>query len=116
ADHEADLYPELYGGNRDDTQGTVDIQFRAANQTPMTGATATLDGSPLGARVFTSEDVTTAGNALIAGQEEVVFYGNVAPGNQELTITAPTGWTCFAPETVLVEANTVPQGQVGCRQ
>jgi hypothetical protein len=114
AGHEDDLYAELYGGARDASLGTVEVTFEAFEDADVTGATATLTGSALGARVFSGADTTSPGNTLQAGNEPVVLFGNVSPGDQPLTITSPSGLQCHAPSQVLVEANTVSHVQVGC--
>ena len=113
-DHELDLHEELYGGVRDASLGTVDVQFEVNQDGDVTGATASVGGAALGPRVFQTPDITVPGNALLAGNERVVLFGNVSTGSQPLTVTVPSGFDCFAPASVTVVANAVTHVVVGC--
>lgn len=114
-EHELDLYQELYGGAFNGSLGTVDVKFLANLNNDLTGATASLDGAALGPRVFEDPDITVEGNTVLAGNESIVLFGNVTPGNQSLAVTPPSGFECFAPASVLVVADTVTKVVVGCR-
>ena len=114
-EHELDLYQELYGGAFNGSLGTVDVTFLANLNDDLTGATASLDGAALGPRVLQDPDITVEGNAVLAGNESIVFFGNVTPGNQSLAVTPPSGFECFAPASVLVVADTITKVVVGCR-
>lgn len=113
-DHEIDLYPELYGGPFDVTTGTVNIYFQAPEDAVLAGAAALIANSALGGRVFQGQDLTVPSNTLPPGQEQVVMFGQVAAGDQSLTVTAPSGFTCYAPATVPVEADAFTEVYIGC--
>ncbi len=113
-DHEIDLYPELYGGPFDDSTGTVNIYFQAPKDAPLAGAAALIANSALGGRVFQGQDLTVPSNTLPPDQEQVVMFGQVAAGDQSLTVTAPSGFTCYAPPTIPVEANAFTEVHIGC--
>jgi hypothetical protein len=117
AEHELELYEEVYGTPWSDDRSAVYIHFFNPDDTEggsLGGATASLEAGA-GPFVYVGDEELEPGNTIPEfTPDPQVLFADVSPGDRPLTIEEPDGLVCHAPAVLPVLANAMIDVWVVC--